>query len=91
MKSGWKYSPEELQLVKSLRDKGQTLAQIGKRIGCAPAAVTRRLEILEAPVPAVSSRKRPCLCCKKPFPSAGNHNRLCIDCRRKDVSPFESF
>ena len=91
MNPGWKYTPEELQLVKSLREQGQTLQQIGNRIGCSPASVTRRLEKLEAPEITVNTRKRPCLCCKKPFPSAGNHNRLCIDCRRKDVSPYESF
>lgn len=88
---GWKFTPEELQLVKSMREQGKTLQQIGNRIGCTPAAVTRRLEALESPAIAPKFRTRPCLCCKKQFPSAGNHNRLCIDCRRKDVSPYESY
>ncbi|WP_428247259.1 hypothetical protein [Ferrovibrio sp.] len=26
------------------------------------------------------ARERPCLCCRRVFPSAGNHNRLCDHC-----------
>jgi hypothetical protein len=41
-------------------------------------------------VPERSQRKRrPCMCCGKPFDSAGAHNRLCNTCRRGSHSVFD--
>lgn len=36
----------------------------------------------------VSTVKRPCLRCRKPFESEGAHHRLCGACGKLDVSPF---
>ena len=32
--------------------------------------------------------ERPCLCCKKLFPSGGWNNRLCNNCKRRDGPSF---
>lgn len=34
-------------------------------------------------------QRRPCMCCRKPFPSEGPHHRLCLVCAQKDTSPWE--
>lgn len=35
-------------------------------------------------------KRRPCLCCERPFDSEGPGNRLCMGCRVKasEVSPY---
>lgn len=47
-----------------------------------------KLEVASEPV---KRRERPCLRCRKPFPSEGAHNRLCNPCKGYALTVRSNF
>lgn len=77
---------------------GRTVNAINSRIaalGLGAQTVTdksaRRVTPISSPMAEAKNgaRVRPCMSCRRPFPSEGPHNRLCGNCRHTSVSPFE--
>ena len=82
---GIPWSLEDRTKAWNLRRSGQTLVQIGGALNCSVGSVNTCLQSMRQENQA---RKRPCLCCRKPFHSAGPHNRLCPTCARRPISPY---
>ena len=82
---GIPWSLEDRTKAWNLRRSGQTLVQIGGALNRSVGSVNACLQRMTKENQA---RNRPCLCCRKPFPSAGAHNRLCLTCARRSVSPY---
>ena len=82
---GTRWSLEDRQRAWNLRRSGKTLEQIGLALNRSVASVNTCLQAMKQEHQA---RKRPCLCCRKPFTSAGAHNRLCQACAHRSISPY---
>lgn len=70
-----------------LRVKGVELPRLAATRPAAPPSPIQPA----APMPSPKSKRRPCLCCGRPFASEGPHNRLCKNCRQRarTLSPLE--
>ena len=79
------WTPEDRQKAWRLHCSGQTLKQIGAALNRSTDSVDTCLRVLRR---AKETKKRPCLCCGKPFSSAGPQNRLCGRCAGRSISPY---
>jgi hypothetical protein len=79
-----------VEIIRKGREDGLTWEQMGQMLdmkGTSLESWYNRNHRFHRDVAKV----RPCMCCKKDFPSEGNHNRLCLRCRSERVpTPWET-
>lgn len=104
MGKGRAWGPEEDARLIALLAQGATHDAIAADLGRVRSSIGSRLYLLglrrnkrSHPAAALDTAQfnarqgrciRPCLCCRKEFPSAGPGNRLCGICRTKTTSPY---
>lgn len=91
------WTPEQIALLRRLREQGCALERIAKMTGHSPQSCQTKASLLglyrHRPIGVAGAvwakNTRPCLRCRAPFRSEGPHHRMCASCRALSANPFE--
>lgn len=88
-RTGQRWTEEETARLRRMVNARASMGEISRALSRSTASIQGHLNSLRPGPDKEPSRKtRPCMCCRRPFPSAGPHNRLCENCRHLS-NPFE--